>query len=574
MNFTNASFSSCKACDGNSDDSLFWRLRSDEVFYNEKTREIEYQNVWLDIFGHPVMYFPYFSHPSPEVKRRTGFLIPTIESTTSLGATVKTPYYWEINPHKDITLTPMFTSDEGMVMIANYRQMFASGQLTIDGSITEDSRNNIRDNIDLKAETAINDNWRATLNIERASDETYLRKYGFDDSPWLTSKGQLEGFFGSSYASVTGYSFQELRSTITEDEPLVLPVLNYNYVGDPGENYGERIKVDLNSMSVYQGDDTDSSRLSAKATIEAPYYMPKGDIYTFSASIRGDGYVVNDVIRDDRSSWSGVTGRVHPQLAAKWRYPFIKQGKNNSQTIEPIVEAIISPNGNNSDKIPNIDSRDLEFDDTNVLGENKFSGLDRIESGNRVNYGVKWNYYDEDGKASVFVGQSYHLSKDTNLYPAESGLNKHFSDFVGRVDVSPTELLDVSYRFRMDARGMDARLQEVYLETGKESLNLALDYMFVNASNQDYTGYEDREEIGAEVNMSLAQNWYAGLRGRHDLTSDGGAVEYGGHVKYKDECVELGVDVERSYTEDRDYEEGLSVMFTVILKNLGGVSAQ
>ncbi|MCP4392906.1 MAG: LPS-assembly protein LptD [Alphaproteobacteria bacterium] len=570
--FTKATFSACKACEENPDKELFWRLRADKVFYNEKIRDIEYTNVWLDVFGTPVMYFPYFSHPSPEVKRRSGFLSPNIANTTSLGATIQTPYYWEISEHKDLTITPMYTSDEGAVFIANYRQMFTAGELDLTGSITEDSRNNLRNHIDLSAKAAINNNWRASLDVERASDDTYLKKYNFDDSPWLTSKAQVEGFFGKTYASIKGYSFQELRSTVGDNEPIVAPAFDLNYVGTPGE-YGEQWKTDLNSMVITQDEGPDSVRFSAQTLFEVPYYMPRGDIYSLSASLRGDFYAVNDVERDDGTLWSGLVGRAHPQLSLKWRYPFVKVGGDGSrQVIEPIVEAVAAPNGNNSDKIPNQDSRDLEFDDTNVLGDNKFSGLDRVESGSRLNYGVKWNYYGQEaGSASVFVGQSYHFSKD-NLFPDESGLDKNFSDFVGRVDLSPHEKLDLSYRFRIDTRGMDARLHEIYLNTGTEDLNLSLDYMFVNASTQEFTGYDDREEVGAKINMKLAELWYGGLYGRHDLTSDGGAVEYGGHIKYKDECVELGVDVERSYTEDRDYEGGLSVMFTIILKNLGGVS--
>jgi LPS-assembly protein len=570
--FTDALFSSCKECADSTDKELFWQLRADEVFYDEAERNIEYKNVWLDVFGTPIMYFPYFSHPSPDVKRRSGFLPPNISNTTSLGGTLQVPYYWEISKQKDLTIAPMYTTDEGAVLVGEYRQMFATGELKIEGSITEDSRDNLRNHIDLFAKKAINDNWRMSLDIERASDDTYLKKYNFGDSSWLTSKVQAEGFYGKNYASIKGYSFQELRNDVTSNPPIAAPAFDYHYVGDPGEK-GGKWSFDVNSLTVSQNDGTDSSRISAQSSFDIPYYMQRGDIFSLSASLRGDLYHVNSVILENGDEWTGVVGRVHPQMALGWRYPFVREGKNGShQVVEPIVEFVASPKGNNPDKIPNIDSRDLEFDDTNVLGANKFSGLDLIETGNRFNYGMKWNYYGpEDGAASIFVGQSYHFAKD-NLFPEESGLNKNFSDFVGRVDLAPNDKLDLSYRFRIDARGLDARLHEIYLQAGDENLNLALDYMFVNASSAEFTGYDDREEVGAKLNVKLAEDWYGGLYGRHDLAKDGGAVEYGGHVKYKDECVELGINVERSYTEDRDYEGGLSVMFTIILKNLGGVS--
>ncbi len=84
---------------------------------------------------------------------------------------------------------------------------------------------------------------------------------------------------------------------------------------------------------------------------------------------------------------------------------------------------IVSPYGGNPDTIPNEDSQEVEFDDTNLFSSSRFSGLDRVESGPRVNYGVRWAAYGAGGgHTSVLVGQSYRLKED-DTFAEGSGLD-------------------------------------------------------------------------------------------------------------------------------------------------------
>ena len=89
---------------------------------------------------------------------------------------------------------------------------------------------------------------------------------------------------------------------------------------------------------------------------------------------------------------SDTTARFLPQLAVEWRYPLISRLGSIRQLIEPIVQGVISPDGGNSYNIPNEDSRDLEFDHTNLFSTNRFTGLDRVETGRRINYGVRLGF--------------------------------------------------------------------------------------------------------------------------------------------------------------------------------------
>ena len=186
--------------------------------------------------------------------------------------------------------------------------------------------------------------------------------------------------------AVDAYSFQ---GTAIEDDPgqspLVLPMIEYSRLSDVGK-FGARTSFDVNTVLMTRSEGTDTRRLSVGGGWHLPHIGRLGDVTNFSATLRGDLYHVNDLSQSNgQANYNGFSGRVHPQLKADWRLPLARQHGTVSQIIEPLASVIISPYGGNSSKIPNEDSIDLEFDDTNLFSDNRFTGFDRVEGGPRIN---------------------------------------------------------------------------------------------------------------------------------------------------------------------------------------------
>ena len=110
-----AVFSPCKLCPLHPEEPPLWQIKAVRIVHDQEARDVAYYDAWLEMFGIPVLYTPYFEHPDPTVKRRSGFLAPSYGSSSTLGVQLTTPYYWNIAPHRDATLKPKFTSDEGIV---------------------------------------------------------------------------------------------------------------------------------------------------------------------------------------------------------------------------------------------------------------------------------------------------------------------------------------------------------------------------------------------------------------------------------------------------------------------------
>lgn len=571
-----AVFSPCKLCKDHPSRPPLWQIKAVRVIHDKSTRDIEYRDATLEMFGIPVAYMPFFFHPDPTVKRRSGFLAPSYGNSSDLGLILKVPYYWNIAPDKDATLTPIYTSNEGPVFAGEYRQRLVNGEFQLAGSFTRtdetgSSGKKTRGHIRGKGRFDIDNVWRAGFEIDRSSDDTYLRRYGFGSEPTLTSLGFVEGLRGRNYAKLSALSFQGLRETDDPGKtPLILPFAEYNYVGSPGIR-GGRFSIDASLLSLTRDEGTDSQRLSLRTGWHLPHTMPSGEIYDLSVSLQTDVYSVDEVANAGDipgTSFSGVTGRFFPQFMFTWRYPFIRQEPRFTQLIEPVAAIVLAPNGNNPAKIPNEDSRDVEFDDTNLFSPNRFTGVDRVEGGQRLIYGLKWGLYGARGGATTaFLGQSFRFRTDSD-FAEGSGLESNLSDLVGRLRISPGPYLDFLYRFRLDPDDFRAARSEVSMAAGPPKLRLGLDYLFVG--EEAGTGeFGDREEISGTLNVGLGRYWSASANIRQDLTEEGGILSSGFGVTYQDECFIIKTSFNRKFTRDRDLEPSDTVFVQVIFKHLG-----
>ncbi len=162
------------------------------------------------------------------------------------------------------------------------------------------------------------------------------------------------------------------------------------------------------------------------------------------------------------------------------RWPFMRDGGwSGSQVVEPIVQLIAAPNAGSymHRNIPNEDSVDFEFTDSNLFAINRFPGIDRFEGGLRANAGVHGTWTIDSTTIDALVGQSYREHLDKSL-PLLSGLNHHVSDVVGRVTVTPAQWFDLTVRRRVDPRNGDIRFAESSGSAGVPLFRLGVGYIY------------------------------------------------------------------------------------------------
>lgn len=580
-----AVFSPCEVCQGDPERPPLWQLKAGTIVHDQEAQDVSYRNAWLEFLGVPVAYTPYLSHPDPTVDRRSGILSPTFGSSTVFGGYVRLPVFWAITPSMDATVEPIVTTKERPILALEYRQHVTDGLYTISGSVTKADRETgdpgnpviedaVRGHAFGRGRFDISDHWRWGFDGEWASDRTYLDRYDFFGDPEDTLESNLfvEGFYGRSYAAGNLFAYQDLRLTDPVEEPYVLPLLDYNYVGE-ADGIGGRWSVDTNFRSTVRENGPNTRRLSVKTGYLLPMVADFGLATTVSASVQADGYHLDGVDVGGVTENNLLEGRVIPRLAVQFRYPFVRGGTGTRQVIEPIAAVVVTPSAGNPGNIPEEDSVVIELDDTNLLSEDRIPGLDRADLGQRAVYGVKAGLYgDRGGRLTAFVGQSYRRPDKITL-ATTSDIEQGRSDFVGRVDLVANKYFDLLYRFRLAENDFDLLRSELGAAMGPPAFRLTGDYIFI-ASEASAGVFPDREEVSGQLSSQLTDFWRISANTRRDLSENGGPLEHGARITYEDECFRLEAKFRRDFTETVDTEKETAISIELVFKTLGTETAQ
>lgn len=578
-------YSPCKICKKEGQDTPLWQIKAFRVIHNSETKRIIYEDAFMEIFGVPIAYLPFFSHPDPTVKRQSGFLVPEIASSTDLGQEVTVPYYWVIKPNMDATIAPRFTTQEGIVYQGEFRHRIEQGQYQFYGTGTwprtktlgTPGEASFRGSLFGDGAFKLNPEWDWGFQTQLVSDNTYLRRYGLSDATDLTNNIYLNNFDGRNSLTANAYYFRNLLQTTNRDNtPWVAPIVDFKH--DFGDLLGDgRLTLNGNAMVLGTPAGLDSRRLSGTLDWEKPFTSRGGQVYRFFASLRGDVYMTD---KAPNSNMPGTTygaetiTRALPTAGVEVSYPFVNSAGSFRQVIEPIGQVIYAPSIGNNDRIPNQDSISMEFDDTNLFSENRFPGLDRWETGARASVGVRYSIYGADGaQASVLLGQSYRLKEDDS-FSAATGLRDQRSDYVGAIQVAPNNNLFVVHRFRIDQKNFKFSRNEfdVIAKTGPLSTQLGYAYFAQDPSLLTAPG--SREQVNLGSVLKLSEYWRVFGSTTRDLTNRFTVSNQIG-VGYQDDCFGLAIGMYQSNINYQDIQKTNTFLVQITFKNLGttGVGA-
>lgn len=587
-----ASYTPCEVCESDPASKPVWQITADKVTYDEEEHRISYNDAKFELFGVPVMWTPYFSHPDGQIKQKSGFLPPEFGYDSELGAVVQSRYYWGIAPHKDATFGAMLMTGEFPVLLGDYRHRWADASVEVGGSITNSER---KDSIAGKEivqdkETRghfyseglwnINKRWRTGFDFILTSDDQYLRQYDFSSEDVLENEVYVERFSGRNYASGRLLAYQDVRvrEEKVEDQPNILPEITASFYGKPDGVFGGRWHVDTSFLGLHrEGKEQDVNRGILKADWERSLVSDTGLVTSVMVMGRGDLYNVHD--RNEArapavNTESSVTeSRTFAQAHVVSSYPLAKNIGGSQVLIEPKVSMTAAPKIGIDSDIPNEDSQDAQIDANNLFNPNKFPGDDKIEDGSRVTYGMKTGVYGyENSHADFFVGQSYRFDEDNNPFPKGSGLSRKKSDIVGQMSVRYKEKLGGNYRFQTGSEQFTSQRHEVDTYANWRRLDLKGRYLFAR-SLEGTDIDESREQMQAWASYSLNDNWRIRGMALQDLGTDPGLRKAEMGFDYTGQCVGFSATYLRELTREASGDSGTEVFFRVSLKNLGEFKA-
>lgn len=455
--FQSATYSTCPPTHG------VWQVRSSHIVLNKNTGRGTAQNARLYLKGVPIFYWPYLNFPIDD-RRQTGFLFPRPGTSSSYGPYLETPFYWNIAPNYDDTITPAFLSKRGLQINNLFRYLTPKSRGEIGFSVlpgdrefenfktaeeegedadstnpaTQSELNRLKNTSSTRKaiyiidDTRFNEHWSSDINFNYVGDDYYLKNFRNNltevtpnqllQEADLNYKGEYWQFFGR----LQGYqTLHPIDETPYSNQYFRLPqlVLEGNYLSDKtGLDYfiyNDFTHFEIHNNPGQVGDMPISNRGHSQPGISFPYYRPSFYVVPRlqMALTQYSLQQVNPegVVENTPGAIPTNQNRALPIFDINSGLYFDRNVNILShpmrQTLEPQVFYTYVPYRNQSD-IPIFDTTTNTLTYDQLFTYNRFSGLDRIGDANQISVGVLTRFIEDKSgneKIRAGIGQIYYF---------------------------------------------------------------------------------------------------------------------------------------------------------------------
>ena len=429
-----------------------WILKAASFQVNEEDNTIQAKDLSLRFQDLPLLAAPSLTFPL-DSNRHSGFLAPLIGIDSVSGIEIASPYYWNIAPHRDATLTTTIMSKRGLSLDSEFRYLepLHQGQTRFNwmpnDRLRQQNRWGLSSQHTGEADTGISELGRVgvDVNINRVSDDNYWRDFpraGLSlTQRLLPASGRLNWSHGdlSMMAQVLQFqTLQDITSPITPPynrSPQIQARYNkWNVQGFDGSLTADTTRFEADYSQVPGGASSvlrNGQRSFAALQVSRPwlnswgFIIPKFQLH--GTRYQFDTALTNGQMDADRlvPTFSLDSGLVYERDANFFQ-------RELRQTLEPRAFFVRTPFRDQS-SLPSYDSGVTDFNLTTIYSENPYVGQDRIADNNLLTLGVNSRFFDVATGAELArfgVAQRYRFSDQLVRLPGESAVASGFSDIL------------------------------------------------------------------------------------------------------------------------------------------------
>jgi LPS-assembly protein len=581
-NLKNADYSTCDPAD------KFWSISASEIKLDHVEEWGKAKNVVLRIKDVPIFYSPYMSFPLSK-KRKTGFLTPGAGSSNRNGFEARTPFYWNIAPQMDATLTPRLLTDSGVMLMGEFRHMSQYSQSEVNAEyLPSDSEFDDKDRnfVSIKHnKTFTNRRGGFALDYQRVSDKNYFEDFGDSlgatSTRFLPQRGHITysgnlygGNWWNGYVSVENYQTVDPTVDAVSRPYKRLPQFYFN-AGSPGGT--NKFLYNLTSQFTYfdRGDDDSFSadnvtgaRMDLLPSISYPYRTASAFV-TPKIGLRFTQYEL-----DNTSTFESSPNRLLPVVSVDsgvfLERDFTLFGKKSLQTLEPRLFYLYIPE-ENQDDLPVFDTNIYDFTADAMFREDRFSGADRVGDANQFSLAVTSRLIDhETGRENAYIslGQIYYLSDREVILPGDEIRDENSSPFIAEIGTSLIKHWRLRGTLQWDPHSNETErllAQAQYKPASNKVVNFSYR---VRRPSSNVSGV-DIEQSDISFHWPVGRNWSMIGRWNYAVPEKKSLDMFGG-VEY-DSCCWAFRGVARRFLTNIDGDFDTGVFLQIELKGLAGV---
>ena len=529
-----------------------WQFKAAEIKHNKNKKTIYYKNAWLEIYDKPIVYFPKFFHPDPTVNRQSGFLIPTIKSSSSHGDSISVPYFQVISDNKDITFSPQFFGNNEALFQNEFRQENKNSSHISDFSLKKKSgasKSHFFSNTISNLNFTNFDSGELEVNVETTSNNTYLKSHNIKTE--ITNNSSLLNSFLSLKANKEDL-FLEARFESYEDLTKEKSSDKYEYLL-PSLELSKSFNNNLNLTSTAYNKNYDTNIFEKVLTNNLKYssnpkISSKGIINKFSLLLK------NVTTEGDNSQKYESDLRSHNYSSFMYdiSYPMKNSGNKYDNFITGKASFMYSPNKNR-----NVQNLDRRINIKNIYSQDRLGLSDSVEGGQSITLGGEYSLINKNNRnllkaniASVFRDKS-----DESL-PTKSTINNKGSDFIGSLLFEPNDNLKLDYNFSLDN------------DFSSTNYNLLKADFTVNKFVTSFEYLQENDEVGSQSyfsnNMKLGLTNSSSLKYKTRRNRKTDLTEYYNLIyEYKNDCLTAAIQYNKNYYSDKDLKPTEEIFLSI-----------
>ena len=546
-------FSTCntenKLCPG-------WSIETEEFTHDKINKVFNYKNSWLKVFDKEVFYFPFFSHPDPTVKRKSGFLVPYYGSSNNFGSWINLPYFKTLGKDKDMTFNPRIYADDKFILQSEYRQSFEKSNLISDFSYNNDGK---KSNNHLFANISKDINRFTDLNIsyQNVSSDNYLKIHNLSnssnlikDESLLTSQLNYSKIIDTSTYLVADFiAYEDLSKKNNDRFQYIFPYFTFTK------------DVELNDLSNGNFQFKSSGYQKSYDTNKYETLLINDFLFNSKNFINNFGFKTNyDLLLKNFNSYTENSSsyknkedyEVFGSFLINTSLPMSKLGKTGNNYLKPIANFRYSPNNTK-----NISNKDLRLSYDNIFSFNRIGTNEIVEGGRSISFGVEYEKKDLKNN-SVFefkVANSFRDRINGNL-PSKSNLNQKRSDIVGKASFIPNKFLNLDYNFSYDNN---------FNSSNYDSFSLNADFDFVS-TRFNFLSEDDKitenEIFSNSTNIKLSEEKKIKFNITKNLKND--FTEFYDLIyQYETDCLKISLDYNKKFYRDGNFKPEKSLFFSI-----------
>ena len=566
--FTKSIFTLCDY--RNKDKCPPWSIQASKMLHDSQKKTIYYDNAVVKIFDLPIFYLPKLSHPDPSVKRRSGFLVPSISDSKNLGYGVSIPYFFDLGKDKNFTFANKFFVDENPLFTGEYHQAFRNSNLIADFGFTEGYNNTSATKTEgakshffskfIKNFKGKNESDNTlSLSLQTVSNDKYLKLYKLKSNLVDYNQDTLESSLNFSHEQddiffgLNASVFETLKENYNDKYEYIAPEITLDKNIFANQNLGNlnlqtNLKVhnyDTNKLTNFNVNDLSwsSKDLLHKSGIKSK----------FLSNLKNINYESKNVseYKDD------PTSEIFGALGYQSQIRLEKNTGKNQHFLIPKFFARYAPGGMRKE------SSGSRLNAKNAFSMDRLDNKYNFENGLTSAFGVDYQIKNNEQNLDFSIAQIIS-NKENKKMPSESSLDEKVSDLVGEANLNFNNKFNLNYNFAVDQNYKELNYNDLGARMNFGALNIDFNYLQEknHIGNKDYfkTKFAYNNNDNAMLSFETKRNLITNSSEFYNLS-----------YEYINDCLRAGLVYRREFYNDSELEAENSLFFKITLTPFGGI---